>query len=333
MKKLIIFVATTFLSVNYTFAGPVQTPINLPNATVQSEPVDAVNIPDTEDADTNPVTNMDSFSDDESIFINTQLKAVPKTDHDENDELHYTIDATYPQIVGESLTPKELTFNKTVSNMVNKEINQFKNSVKMDAVHMNTLPEELRQNNFKLDYDIDVIKLDATTSILSVRLSMEGMQAGRAHPFHSHQVLNFDLSHGKELALKDLFKKNVNYLAAIAKYSNNKLNETLKDKWLIADGTKPNLENYKNWNIEADSLLITFDEYQVAPYVDGPQEVEIPLAELTKLIAADAPVMAEFKNLAKLPAAEELAVKDVNKKIALNKPMSKKVYTTSDLLN
>jgi hypothetical protein len=320
MKKLSLVTIILFVLSHYAFAEP-----SAPTSTVQSVPVEAINVPDVEDTDTSPVTDMDPLTEDESVFVDTHLKAVPKTDHDENAEYHYTIDVTYPQIAGGTLSPTTQQFNQIIHQMIQKEIDQFKNSVKMDLIHMNTLPEEARKNTFNIDYDIDVIKPDSKTSIVSVRLSIEGMQAGRAHPFHAHRVLNFDLTQGKELALKDLFKKNASYLTTIANYSHNKLNQTLQDKWLIAEGTKATSDNYKNWNIQADSLLITFDEYQVAPYVDGAQEVEIPLAELTQWIAADAPVMAEFKKPT-IPTEK-------TKKIASNQQWSKTTYNPSDLLN
>jgi hypothetical protein len=44
------------------------------------------------------------------------------------------------------------------------------------------------------------------------------------------------------------------------------------------------VENYRNWNITPDGLMITFDEYQVAPYAAGPQTVTVPYSELRGLI-------------------------------------------------
>jgi hypothetical protein len=332
MKKISILAAITLLLTHTTFAAPNEmTATNPENMVAETAPVDAINLPDVEDVDTSPVTDIDPITENESLAIDNHLKAVPKTDHDENSELHYTIDVTYPQIAGDNLSPAAQQFNQTISNMINEQVNQFKNSVKLDAVHMNTLPEEVRKNSFKIDYDIDVIKPDAQLSLVSVRLTIEGMQAGRPHPFHAHQVLNFDLTHGKEVALNDLFKKKSNYLSVIAKYSNQKLNQTLEDKWLIADGTKADAKNYKNWNLQGDSLLITFDEYQVAPYVAGPQEVEIPLTELTKILAINAPVMAQYKQPAPDNKEKALANNKGTEKIAAAKTATKKAPTSKTL--
>lgn len=178
--------------------------------------------------------------------------------------------------------------------MVLKNVTQFKNYVKADMPHMQTLPESVKHNTLSIDYDIETIKPPHQTYI-SVRLSMEGMQAGRAHPYHQHQTLNFDLTTGKLLELKDLFKPRSNYLAVLAKQANKSLNAKLQDKMMINDGTAPTEKNYQLWNLESDGILITFDEYQVAPYVDGAQEVAIPYSQLSSLLKVKSPLLACVK--------------------------------------
>lgn len=230
----------------------------------------------------------------EDIQISDTLKIIPQTRHERNETLHYKIDIIYPQISGTHLPLAAKTFNQDVLALVAQQVNQFKTNIAEDKAHMLTLPREIQHNYFKMDYDIDVI-FPQNVSIISLRLSAEGMQAGRAHPFHTHTALNFDFTHGKMLALNDLFKSHAAYLAVIAKYSQQHLSHTLKqnDQWMLAEGTKANAKNYKNWNLEEDALLITFDEYQVAPYTYGAQEVEIPYAELKNLLSSKTVVVNE----------------------------------------
>jgi len=268
MKKL-LFLATTLLATNFAIANPA--------------PVTTAVNPTTADTQT------------EAVIINSHLKVISKTTNEENQALNYTLNATYPQIVGTPLSPAAENFNQHITNMVTTEIEQFKNSVKHDLPHMKTLPEDVRHNTLSIDYDVDVIHPNPL-SLVSIRLNIEGMQAGRAHPFHVYRVLNFDLSNNKELALSDLFKPKTNYLQSLSKYSSEKLTASLKDKWMIASGAKANPTNYKNWNIQADSILITFDEYQVAPYTNGPQEVEIPFSELKNIFSPNALIISEAKD-------------------------------------
>jgi hypothetical protein len=236
-----------------------------------------------------------SNSENEAVVINSQLKVISKTQDEKNTQLYYTINTTYPQITGRPLSNSAQNFNQKIHKIINTEIEHFKDSINHDAAYIKTLPESVRNNSFTIDYDVDVIHPGPLT-LISVRLNMEGMKAGRAHPFHRYRVLNFDLTHGKELALSDLFQPRKNYLKALATYSTNKLNASLQDKWMIANGAKPNAANYKNWNIQGDSLLITFDEYQVAPYANGPQEVEIPYKELQNIFSTKALMISRTKD-------------------------------------
>lgn len=226
----------------------------------------------------------------EPIRIDKSAELVTVTQHDDNDELPYTIEATFPQIKGLHLTENQKQFNQLIYQNVLHTAEQFKNYVQLDLAHAQTLPEEERRNSLTIDYDIDLIKA-GSTSIITVRFNMEGMQAGRAHPYHQHEVFNFDLNTGKLLSLKDLFKPRKNYLKIFSAYSKQQLSTKLTDKFMIDDGTAPNEKNYQNWNLEEDGILITFDEYQVAPYVAGAQEVTVPYSLLKNIMSPASPMM------------------------------------------
>lgn len=207
-------------------------------------------------------------------------------------ELKATIKVSYPQILGDKLSVNEQQFNQLVLGMANDEIEQFKKYVKADLPHMKTLPKEVQNNYLDIDYDIDVIHPNKS-SIIMVRLKIEGMQAGRAHPYHNYRVFNFSLDKGKVIGLADLFKPKTNYLKLIADYSRQQLLAKATDSsvtQMIKQGTILDPNNFRNWNIQNDTLLITFDEYQVAPYASGPQEVEIPYSVLKNILAADSEI-------------------------------------------
>lgn len=221
------------------------------------------------------------------LYITNDLRITPKMEHEENKEQKYTIEITYPQLEGDNLSQNDQLFNKTMAEIAHQEAEQFKKYVTADMPHMQTLPEQVQKNTFNLDYDLDIVKPSENNYIVSVRLAIEGLQAGRAHPYHTHRVLNFDLSTGKVIELEDLFKKNSKYLNVIADYCNKTLNEKLEDKMFIAEGTKPIAKNYKNWNLENDGILITFDEYQVAPYSHGAQEVNISFEVLKHILSSE----------------------------------------------
>lgn len=296
MKKMTLL-AITLLATSYTalsFGDEQDNPKRLNDHSL----VSALINPNAESAEFSMTRdNAVTETEDETVYINAHLKVVPKKKFESNHSMHYSIDAIYPQITGLTMSDAERAFNARIMTMINEEMQQFKNSVKLDMPHMQTLPKEVRNNNFKIDYDIDVIH---ELGIVSVRFVIQGMQAGRAHPYRLHRVLNFDLLHNKELSLNDLFKQNANFLQALSLFSSNKLKETIqeKDKWMIDEGSKAVAKNFKNWNIEKDAILITFDEYQVAPYVYGPQEVEIPLSALQTLLSPQAQMISRLKTSA-----------------------------------
>ncbi|HEX4045792.1 MAG TPA: RsiV family protein, partial [Gammaproteobacteria bacterium] len=114
-----------------------------------------------------------------------------------------------------------------------------------------------------------------------------------AHPYHHHFVLNYDLKNNQPLELGMLFNPNADYLTVLSTYTQMTLsNRHLPDKEMIAAGTAPKPENFRNWNIKPNGLLITFDEYQVAPYVNGTQTVLVPYSFLKSILNPTSPVTA-----------------------------------------
>ncbi len=94
----------------------------------------------------------------------------------------------------------------------------------------------------------------------------------------------------KSFALADLFLPNINYLEAISQYCIAELSKQPFFDSSFSSGAQPTLENYRNWNITPDGLMITFDEYQVAPYAAGPQKVVVPYSALQALINPQGPL-------------------------------------------
>jgi len=107
--------------------------------------------------------------------------------------------------------------------------------------------------------------------------------SGGAHPNSVRWPLNYDFATGSELALEDLFIPGAPYLERIADYCIAQLRATL-DFAIWEDGAAPLAENYQDWAVTPEGLLIIFDEYQVAPYAAGPQEVVIPYDILADIL-------------------------------------------------
>ncbi len=205
------------------------------------------------------------------------------------------IKAVYPEIKSETEDDYLDHFNELIKTMVQNITDEFKSRVKENLNLQKNMPASIVKNDLYIDYDTSMIK-SGEDHIMSIRFSVQGYIAGMAHPYHSHLVFNYDLDSGEQLQLDDLFMPHSNYLAYMANYARNILLRRLSNKEMIDTGTAPDTENYSNWNIKPEGLLITFDEYQVAPYVNGTQTVLIPYSVLKPMLEPDAAIAACVKN-------------------------------------
>jgi hypothetical protein len=128
----------------------------------------------------------------------------------------------------------------------------------------------------------------ATDDLVSVLFYVDGYVMGAAHPFHYAHTLNYHLEQARILGLSDLFRPGVQYLEALSEYSLDDLSRQGVLEW--EDGALPATENYQRWNITPDGLLISFDEYSIAPYAAGPQAVLVPYPVLGELIDPEGPL-------------------------------------------
>lgn len=54
----------------------------------------------------------------------------------------------------------------------------------------------------------------------------------------------------------------------------------ISDKAWLDNGTKPKVDNFLNWNIVPDGVLLSFEDYQVGPHSFGQPEFVAPFNEL-----------------------------------------------------
>lgn len=221
----------------------------------------------------------------EEIQLTPQFKLVPKIEHQKEMTLPYTIDMNYPQITGKKLSPSAKQFNHFIAMTIKKEAQQFKKEARYNTLTIKNLPATLKQNSLHMDYDIDLVE-PKNTVLISIRFTIEKNLAGMAHPLHTYQVVNYNLTKGEPLELTELFKSPSSVLAIFSQYSTQQLNETIKNpNVLFKKGLEPTAKNYQFWNIQSDGVLITFPPSQVAPSVFGAKEVMIPYSVLQVAIA------------------------------------------------
>jgi hypothetical protein len=212
--------------------------------------------------------------------LSQQVTVVPQALNETNQTPPFTITAQTPQLTG-SNDPRVTAFNQRLNDLVSKEVDTWRQSFLQ-----NTAPVVNNGSSLNVKYTL----VSQIVDLWSFKFDFDFYSDGAAHPGLNSVTLNYDLAQGKELALSDLFLPNSDYLGVISNYCVNELSKQPFFDSTFAEGAKPTPENYRNWNITPDGLMITFDEYQVAPYAAGPQTINVPYSELKSLLNPQGPL-------------------------------------------
>ena len=164
----------------------------------------------------------------------------------------------------------------------------------------------------QLSLDIDY-KVTATTPAF-ISVSARGDEdTGGAHPLPIENTFVLDRAAGKIIALDDLFAQPDAARKALANFAHDTLlkkflanaptstggssPEAIK-QWqtnmtqMLDDGTRPTAINYSLFVVRAGAtaaaaspgITLVFPPYQVAPYVDGTQRVDVPAKAFTSFL-------------------------------------------------
>ncbi len=199
----------------------------------------------------------------------------------------YKITAQIPTMVEPTL-PSVQKFNEYLNNIVQTQIAAFKKDMELQpAVPFNA------GSSFDVTYE--EMGQSPSGNIWGLKINFMGYLDGAAHPYHYSITVNYDLTQGRDLTLDDLFLPNSSYLQVISDECKRQLTERQIgfDSDVFSTGADPLPENYKFWNVTKDGLIITFSEYQVAPYAAGPQVVPVPFSLLKDVLNPQSPA-AEF---------------------------------------
>ena len=255
-KKILLFTSMTILFVmacNATFT--------VGNPTPTSEPPTAI------------PTNT-------SIPLSGQVTLVSQPYTETNQDPAFTITAQIPQLSG-SEDPRVVVFNQLLNEVVQKEVAVFRGEFTRGPIM------DVSTNSFlEVTYEL----LAQYNDIWSFKFYYSFYTNGAAHPGDFSHTINYDLGTGRELALGDLFTSGSNYLETISNYCITELSKQPFFDGGFTTGADPTPDNYRNWNITPNGLMITFDTYQVAPGAAGPQIISIPYDQLQNVIDPQGPL-------------------------------------------
>ncbi len=195
------------------------------------------------------------------------------------------IAAAYPELSGNA---KAVGFNNLAKKTVMDALAAFKKDMAgLTVADIRQMGDGMR-NYIEVSFNVEY----ADEDLISINFS-EDTFTGGAHGNRGTTTLTYDLKAGREVKLADLFKPGAKYLSTIAAYALKDLKgrkdpESGENRGLaqdiFEDGAKPTVGNYSNWNVTKKGLLLTFPQYQVASYADGPQTVIVPYSALRAIV-------------------------------------------------
>ncbi len=176
------------------------------------------------------------------------------------------MDIFLTQPVMEQPESKAATFNQTIETLVQTEINSFTDIVTENLDFQAENAQTFGYNSMHLEY----APTNTGRGIVSIHFTVSTYVMGAAHPFSYSSTLNYDLAQERTLQLEELFLPGSDYLGVLSTQCIQIISETGYMDW--PEGAAPKPDNYRNWNITPDGILISFDPYQIAPYAVGPQQ-------------------------------------------------------------
>lgn len=182
---------------------------------------------------------------------------------------YLTVDVKIPQINGLN--------NKEAEKVINRDILDFTrvwiSDVKQIADEYYGAP-----NNVYPTFPYELIAsytVKNNDKILSLYIDYYQFTGG-AHGVTNRVAHNIDTNSGKELLLEDVFKENSSYDKLINSEINKEIAKNPDNYFLGKDGFNGVKKNQRYY-IEGNTLVIYFNEYEIAPYAAGIPEFKIPI--------------------------------------------------------
>lgn len=196
----------------------------------------------------------------------------------------YGVHLEYPRLTSESAYISEL--NEIIHSLLLRKLHEFRSWVLLQgpALFENWGPS----NPAHLAASFDVALF--TGKVVSIRFSFASYTWG-AHGSHWTEVLNYLINPACDLSLDTVFKDSTRGIKALSDFCIQALSSeeispgVRRDEAWIRRGAGPKGENFERFNITPYGLLISFDEYQVGAYAEGPSQVLVPLNQIGDLIA------------------------------------------------
>ncbi len=184
---------------------------------------------------------------------------------------YYTVEANYPGS------------RPIIEAALKTDIDQFKQNIEgLDATVMPSLADG-NKLAFNAEFKTYTSGQLHTTSYAYTIYE----NTGGAHPNTYFKTFTFD-QNGKEVGIKEVIASNPNGLEELSLLVSNEVTAQMKQRLsqddvtgaIFAEGLAAKEENFSNFVVDGDTLVILIPPYQVAAYVMGSFEVRIKLKDI-----------------------------------------------------
>lgn len=208
------------------------------------------------------------------------ISATIDATHEDVDRF-YRIDVEYPQF-DRGLD----VLNGEIASYVNDSLAEFKTIAKENwKTRQDTMPAGQTKGEYPetpFTFFVTWMPKQINGRYISIIVRVDSYEGG-AHGRQELRTFNYDVMNKKTIELADLFPGDRGYLGKVAKFAYDRLIEDLTiaseghvDLSMIAEGTAPTGNNFKNFTFNEYAIELHFPKYQVAPGVFGEQRVMMP---------------------------------------------------------
>ena len=223
-----------------------------------------------------------------------------KTVSEKNQEHNYMINALIPQI---NFGPDALMGVRGIASDINSSLDTAAGGmIKRFKDEVYGMQNNTAMNGMGSSLEITGSASVISGTVLSAQMKEFSAVIGMAHPVTLIHSYNYSIIYDSLLLnIADLFRSVSDYLKFISDYCIASLRENaMKNGYtnideMITDGASPDINNFCVWNLTEDSLILTFNPAQAAPYVFGIQTVPIPLSSMTDIINPEGPLSFMFR--------------------------------------
>ena len=201
---------------------------------------------------------------------------------------YYTAAASYPARTS-LRAPADKKARDTMEMYVQNDIAEFKKNINADQ---SSGPEKAMLNSTGRTYTYDAKYKQyagADSRLISYEYAMY-IDTGGAHPNGFFKTFIFG-TEGNEVKLSDLFQPESDYLQRISTIALADVKQELSERLgkdasasIFAEGLAPTEENFSNFVIDGDTLVIFISSYQAAAYAAGTFEIRIPLSQFSDIL-------------------------------------------------